>query len=111
MLTPSPPSIKLQVYIQKLRESLAELHVAKQIALSSEDYQAATQLKEKIAVVQIQIAQVEDQFTTDILQNTITGWQNELVNAIQEQLNGMQKVCYPASPCDGLIYEPMYICR
>ena len=77
---------------------MAELHVAKQLALSSEDYQAATQLKEKIAVVQIQIAQVEDQFTTDILQNTITGWQNELVNAIQEQLNGMQKVCYPASP-------------
>jgi hypothetical protein len=76
---------------------LAELQIAKQAALTSEDYPTATQLKEKIAVVQTQIAQVEDRFTTDILQNTITSWQNELSNSIQEQLNGMQKVNYTIS--------------
>lgn len=71
---------------------MQELQTAKQNALLNEDYTSANQLKDKIAVVQSQIDRVEDQFTTDILQNCITAWQNELATAVQDQLNGTMRV-------------------
>ncbi|KAI8900095.1 hypothetical protein BC833DRAFT_583265 [Globomyces pollinis-pini] len=74
------------VYISKLRENLQEMSKMKQDALDSKNYNTSEQLRIKIGVLQIQLMKMEDQFTSDILQNFITSWQSSLISEINSSL-------------------------
>jgi hypothetical protein len=58
------------------------MNIMKQQALDREDYTTAEQIRNKINIIQLQLDKMDDQFSTDILQNIITQWQLELLHCI-----------------------------
>jgi hypothetical protein len=61
-------------------------------ALDQEDYPTANSLKDKMMVLQLQLDKLDDQFTADILQNSVTKWQNEMVRMCQDHLASIDRV-------------------
>jgi hypothetical protein len=69
----------------------------KQQALDREDYTTAEQIRNKINIIQLQLDKMDDQFSTDMLQNIITQWQLELLHCINNSSPTKVPIAYEAS--------------
>src|SRR5215469_12695512 len=76
----------MQIYVEKLRESISEMSRIKESAIREENYALADQTKMKVTALHMQLIKMEHQLNADILTNCITQWQNELASEITSQL-------------------------
>ena len=81
-----------QLYIERIQEQLQEIAIQKQIALDTEDYTTADQIRNKMNILQQQLNRLEDQFSTDMLQNCVTNWQSELVAYLVDNITNQTDV-------------------
>ena len=65
-----------------------------QNAMKSDDFLSVDQLKQKIITLKAQLNKMEDQFSADLLQNIVTQWQREIINAIHSESPTLLKVIY-----------------
>ncbi|KAI9332311.1 hypothetical protein DFJ73DRAFT_897510 [Zopfochytrium polystomum] len=75
-----------QVYVQKIRNSLAEMNLVKETAIRTENYMLADQTRQKMVALQAQLVKMEHQLNADILINAITAWQVGLADSINKHL-------------------------
>ncbi|KAI8622831.1 hypothetical protein BC830DRAFT_1223695 [Chytriomyces sp. MP71] len=78
------------VYIEKLRVSLSDMAAAKEAAIRAENYMLADAMRQKMLILDAQLASMEYQFNADIIINTITSWQIGLATAISKKLDDVK---------------------
>ncbi|KAJ1564793.1 hypothetical protein HK405_013966, partial [Cladochytrium tenue] len=78
-----------QIYVQKLRNSLAEMTMVKDAAIRQEDFILADQTRQKIAALQTQLVKMEHQLNADILINAISAWQIGLAESLGAHLGNL----------------------
>ena len=76
-----------QVYIQKLKASLAELNAIKEAAAKSENFSTVEVTRSKISALKLQLAKLEDGFNSDVITTHITAWQEDLSGYLSKTLN------------------------
>ncbi|KAJ3403215.1 hypothetical protein HDU80_004376 [Chytriomyces hyalinus] len=78
------------VYIEKLRVSLSDMAAAKEAAIRAENYMLADAMRQKMTILEAQLASMEFQFNADVIINSITSWQMGLAKAISKKLDNVK---------------------
>ncbi|KAJ3069221.1 hypothetical protein HDU98_007718 [Podochytrium sp. JEL0797] len=79
------------VYIEKLKASLGDMHASKESAVRAENYMLADQIRQKMLVLEAQLASMEFQFNADIIINSVTHWQIQLAKSMSTRLEDVKE--------------------